>query len=263
MMILETQQKLAQVFTPEQASILAEVIEQSYRDLVKIGDFNELKAIVKELAEQQKQTSTEVKTLSQEMKSLAEQQKRTSAEVKELAEQQKRTSAEVRELAEQQKRTSVEVRELAEQQKKAWIAIEALVKESKKTRQELGGLSTTVGYRLEDQSYKALPHLLQRDFNMQVIGNIKRGYLRSNKGQPLEINILGKIKRGEQEFLLVGEAKSQLSKKYIDDFIRKKLQHITTELPIFSVLVTYMITEPQVETYARDKEITLYYSFDF
>jgi hypothetical protein len=34
MIILETQKKLAQVFTQEQASILAEVIEQSYRDLV-------------------------------------------------------------------------------------------------------------------------------------------------------------------------------------------------------------------------------------
>ena len=190
------------------------MIEQSYRDLVKIGDFNELKAIVKELAEQQKQTSAEV-------------------------------------------------RELAEQQKKAWIAIETLARESKKTRQELGGLSTTIGYRLEDESYKALPHLLQRDFNMQVIGEIKRGYLRSNKGQPLEVNILGKMKQGEKEFLLVGEAKSQLSKKYIDEFIRKKLKHITTELPIFSVLVTYMITEPEVEAYAREKEITLYYSFDF
>jgi hypothetical protein len=235
MMILETQKKLSQVFTQEQASVLAEVIEQSYRDLVKIGDFNELKAVVRELAEQQKQTS---------------------AEVKELAEQQKQTSAEVKTLSE-------EMKLLTEQQKKAWIAIEALARESKTTRRELGGLSTTVGYRLEDESYKALPRLLQQDFHMQVIGKIKRGYLHSKKGQAVEVNILGKMKQGEQEFLLVGEAKSQLSKKYIDEFVRKKLKHIVAELPIFSVLVTYMITEPEVEAYARKKGIALYYSFDF
>ena len=38
---------------------------------------------------------------------------------------------------------------------------------------------------------------------MQVIGEIKRGYLRSKKGQSLEVNILGKLKRGEKEILLV------------------------------------------------------------
>lgn len=242
MMITVAQKRLAQVFTQEQAEILAEVIEESYRDLVKIGDFNELKAVVKEL--------------SVEMKSLAEQQKQTSAEVKELAEQQKQTSAEVKSL-------SAEMKELAEQQKKTWVAIELLVHEGKKMRQELGGLATTVGYRLEDESYKALPHLLQQDFNMQVIGKIKRGYLQSRDNQSLEINILGKLKQQDHEFLLVGEAKSQLSKKYVDEFIRKKLKQLPIEMAVFPVLVTYMTTSPEVEDYAHDKGIALYYSFDF
>jgi hypothetical protein len=74
---------------------------------------------------------------------------------------------------------------------------------------------------------------------------------------------LGKLKQQNQEFLLVGEAKSQLSKKYVDEFIRKKLKQLPAELTIFPLLVTYMTTTPEVEDYAHDKGIALYFSFDF
>jgi hypothetical protein len=50
----------------------------------------------------------------------------------------------------------------------------------------------------------------------------------------------------------------------VDDFIRKKLRRLEGVFPeVFPVLVTYMVTEPDVEDYVREKGIALYYSYDF
>jgi len=68
---IEIKRKLENVFNDQQADVLADVITVAYSDLVKTSDFNELKAIVKELAEAQKE--------------LAEAQKRTEIEVQKLA----------------------------------------------------------------------------------------------------------------------------------------------------------------------------------
>ncbi len=51
----ELARKLGTVFEQRQAVVLAEVVTDAYSDLVKTGDFNELKSIVKELAEAQKE----------------------------------------------------------------------------------------------------------------------------------------------------------------------------------------------------------------
>ena len=50
----ELAQKFEAVFERQQAVVLAEAITEAYSDLVKTGDFNELKAIVRDLADAQK-----------------------------------------------------------------------------------------------------------------------------------------------------------------------------------------------------------------
>ena len=54
----EIKEGLEKVFDKAQASVLTEVIVDAYGELVKAGDFNELKAIVRELAEAQRGTVT-------------------------------------------------------------------------------------------------------------------------------------------------------------------------------------------------------------
>ena len=212
---INLQKKLAQVFDPAQANVLSEVITEAYSELVKTSDFNELKGIVKELAEAQK----------------------------ELTEAQK-------ELTEAQKRTEKELQDL--------------VKEHKKTREQVGGLSNTVGYKLEDEAFKALPKLLKKDFKLVVQGRLKRRFIKDNKGKEIEINIIGQASRNGRKVTIIGESKSQLSKNGVNEFIRKKLKRLEGALKeIFPVLVTYMISEPDVEEYAKSKGIALYYSYDF
>ena len=231
----EMQQKLSRAFTREQSVLLSDLIHEKFEELVKTSDFRELKDIVAEVAKQQKETSAEVKSLSAEVKSL-------SVEMKALAEQQKKTSAEVEILAR---------------------GLNQVRKDVDQIRKELGGLATTVGYRLEDEAYKSLPALLFRDFNIQVSSRLKRGYLTDIEGNSIEVNIIGKAKQDDENILIIGEAKSQLSKKFVDEFLRKKLNRLPKTEKTFTILVTYMITAPDVEEYVKSKGIQLYYSYDF
>jgi hypothetical protein len=86
---IETQLKRG--FPIKQARLLSEVIVGAHSELVKADDFNELKDIVKELAEAQKGSEKRLTRLEAAVEELAEAQKRTEEAVKELAEAQKRT----------------------------------------------------------------------------------------------------------------------------------------------------------------------------
>ncbi|NUQ38636.1 MAG: hypothetical protein HUU23_12750 [Caldilineales bacterium] len=107
---------------------LVEAVEQDMRAklAVRREDFEALQAIVRELAEAQKDTERNVKELTQA-------QKRTEARVNDLIEAQKRTEARVNELAEAQKHTEARlerletiVAELIEAQKRAEARLERL-----------------------------------------------------------------------------------------------------------------------------------------
>lgn len=212
--LIELNKRFDRAFDKKQAKVLAEVFVGAYSDLLKASDFNELKAIVKDLAEAQK-----------------------------------RTEIRVEELAEAQKRTEIELREL--------------VGEHRKTRTQLGGLSMTIGYTLEDKALKALPALLKKDYGLIVKEKLKRKFVTDNKGQPVEVNIIGQADQNGQTSVIVGEAKSQLSKNDIDVFLKKKLNRLKGIFDrIFPILITYMISEPDVEEYAKGKGVSLYYSYD-
>ncbi|GIV85949.1 MAG: hypothetical protein KatS3mg052_2956 [Candidatus Roseilinea sp.] len=208
-----TERQLKPYFSAEQASVLAQVITDAYQDLVKTSDFNELKAIVRELAEAQKRTE-------QQVEELAEAQKRTEQQVEELAEAQKRTEQRVdvlalrmEELAEAQKRTeqrvdmlALRMEELAEAQRQTADEIRILARGLNDTRAELGGLSRSFGYALENEAYRMLPAFLADKYGLSVSERLIRTEIGGE-----EINLFGRAKRDGQEVLIVGEAKLQLA----------------------------------------------------
>jgi hypothetical protein len=65
------QQRLARAFSAEQAEVLAGVIHDAYNALVKASDFNELKEIVRRLAEAQEQTEQRLAKLTVVVQGLA------------------------------------------------------------------------------------------------------------------------------------------------------------------------------------------------
>jgi len=88
---------LGQEAAGQLAALLGDMMEELKNTVTK-SDFSELKGVVGELAEAQRQTE-------QQVKELAEAQRQTEQQVKELAEAQRQTEQQVKELAEAQRRT--------------------------------------------------------------------------------------------------------------------------------------------------------------
>jgi len=71
-------------------------------------------------------------------------------------------------------------------------SLNRLIEDHRKTRERLESMSDAVGYNLENQSYRGLPPLLQRDLRIEVDGRLIRLYLPGEKeGQYLQVNIHG------------------------------------------------------------------------
>ncbi len=259
-----------------------EELEQSRLQMVTKNEFNELKAVVHQLAEAQKKTEERLNELAEAQKrteervnelaeaqkrteerlnELAEAQRKTEERVNELAEAQKKMEERLNELAEAQKRTEERLSELAEAQKRTEEELRLLANEHRKTRQQLGRLTHTVGYVLEDRAFKGLPPLLKEDWGLIVKGRLDRHFIEVAADNYVEINIFGKGEINGKEVLIVGEGKSQLlSKKPIDDLIKKG--NLVSKLfgkEVFLVAVAYLI-HPKVREYATAKGVKLYSS---
>jgi DNA repair ATPase RecN len=190
----ELVQTLSTAFDPQQASVLARVIHDSYSELVKTSDFNELKAIVRDLANSQRE--------------LAEAQKRTETRVEELAEAQKRTETRVEELAEAQKRTETRVGELAVAQTRTEARVEQLAVQMKQLARDVGGLARSAAYSLENEAYRALPAFLKAKYGIDITDRLVRTQLDGK-----EVNLFAQGSRNGKPIVIVGETKLQLDER--------------------------------------------------
>ncbi len=249
-------------------------------------NFNKVWGVIKELAEAQRRTEQEIEKIWGVIKELAEAQKRTEEAQKrteeELASFKKSTEenfnrvwSAIRELAEAQKRTEERlesfkktteenfnkvwnaIRELTEAQKRTEERLNNLIEEHRKTREKLEGLSDSFGYLLEDRAIKSLPKILKENYDIEVVGKLKRDYFIINR-EHIEVNIFGKVKKGDEEYTLLGEAKSRVSKKEIDKFIRK-CEKISKEA--IKILISYVFS-PEIKKYADEKGIILIHSYE-
>ena len=269
-------EELKQTFEPQQAEKLVNLFVRLYRDIantVTKEDFRELTEIVKilsdridRLAEAHEKAEERLTRLEHVVGELTEAQKRTE----ESLESFKKTTEEnfnrvwkaIDELAEAQKRTEERLNELAEAQKRTEEELMKLIGEHRKTREHLGNLSHTVGYVLEDRSYKGLPELLKRDFGIEVIEGLRRDYIEVGRDKYEEVNILGRARKNGKEIWIIGECKSQLKRADVDEFL-KSLKRIEPFLKGEKLLiaVTYQISPP-VRRYVEEKGIKLYFSYE-
>jgi len=228
---VDMKRRLEGVFPKKQAGVLAEVITDAYSELVKTSDFNELKAIVKDLAESQKE--------------LAEAQK-------ELAEAQGRTEVRVEELAEAQGRTEKEIR--------------LLVKGLRETRGEVGGLSRSVSYGFENEAYRMLPAFLKKTYGIYITQKLIRAEVGGK-----EINIFGRAKRNGDAVIVVGEAKLRLEdrkkrgKKDVFAELEDKVEAVREQYrkeDVIRILVTHYATKGFMKK-AQDRDVLVVQSFEW
>uniref|UniRef100_A0A7V6CDT3 Chordopoxvirus fusion protein n=1 Tax=Thermodesulfobacterium geofontis TaxID=1295609 RepID=A0A7V6CDT3_9BACT len=181
----------------------------------------------------------------------------------ELKEEVNKLTKIIAELAEAQRRTEQKFAELAEAQRRTEEELCKLILEHRKTREQLGNLVHTFGYFLENEAYKHLPKLLQKDFGLEIERRLLRDYIEIAPNKYEEINIYGKGTIRGKPIIILGEVKSQLKKSDIDNFLKKveKLQKILPEDKIL-ILVTHQ-TSPQIKNYAQSKGLKIYFSYEF
>ena len=189
---------------------------------------------------------------------------RVEATLDRLATAQARAEERLEGLENRMDRVEATLDRLATAQAGTEEALKKLTEAHDETRKQLGGLSHTVGYILENEAYRALPALLKTDHGIEVEDRLIRTYLTTDRGYPVEVNIFGRGRRDGREVVVIGESKSQLSAKNIDHFIQGRLTRLEPLFEdVFAVLVTHMISSPDVAAYAQERGIALYYSYQF
>jgi hypothetical protein len=211
----EITQKLQSAFEPHQVDALLDVIGLSYNNLVKVSDFSELKAIVQDLAESQKAmgASQEAMGKSQEamgktLQDLAESQRAMAESQRAMGESQRAMAITLEENSSRIGDLTEVVRELAVAQQRTEAEVEKLTSAVGDIRSEIGGMSRSMSYALENEAYRALPAFLLENHGIEVTERLIRT---SVNGE--EINFLGRAVRDGRPVLIVGESKQRLDER--------------------------------------------------
>ncbi|MEM1674091.1 MAG: hypothetical protein QXN24_07540 [Candidatus Bathyarchaeia archaeon] len=176
-----------------------------------------------ELAEAQKRTEERVKALAEaqyrteeRLSALAEAQKRTEERLDALAEAQKMTEERLTALAEAQKRTEERLSALAEAQRRTEEAIIKLTISLDALRVEVGRLSETVGFGLEDIARVVLPGWIYARLGIRV-GDLRREFVEVD-GREVEVNLYGEGELKGEKIIIVGEVKSRIYGSDVKEF---------------------------------------------
>ncbi|MFN3946608.1 MAG: hypothetical protein ACK4LA_00795 [Aquificaceae bacterium] len=143
--------------------ITAEILEELEKvdpntRAIFIKLFKHIKKAIGELITRKEflELTKEVSEVKQELRELTKQVQALTKAVQELTEAHKRSEKRINKLEEAQIKAEERLTRLEEAPIK-------LTEEHKKTREQLGGLSRTVGYLLEDRAYQHLPKLLKAE----------------------------------------------------------------------------------------------------
>jgi len=237
---------------------LVQVTQQHSKEIAELREMTQKNTqAIAELVQVTQQHSKEIAELRQTVAELVQMTRQNTEAIAELRQTTQQHSEEISDL----RRT---VQELVEVQKQTQEDIRRLTWGLDDLRKQVGGLSMTVGYTLENAAYRALPHLLNRDYGLQIDGDLTRRFVEDNQGEHIEVNIFGQARRNGEVLTIVGESKAQLSKNDVDSFLRRKIQRLQGRYPnLFPVLVVHMTSEWDVEAYAREQGVAVYYSYQF
>ncbi len=244
-------------------------MQQTVEDILRVQrQHTEEIAELRQATQQNTQAIAELREMTQKNTQAIAELRQTVAELVQMTRQNTEAIAELRQTTQQHSEEISDLRrtvqELVEVQKQTQEDIRRLTWGLDDLRKQVGGLSMTIGYTLENAAYKALPHLLNRDYGLQIDGELTRRFVEDNQGDHIEVNIFGQARRNGETLTIVGESKAQLSKNDVDSFLRRKVQRLQGRYPnLFPLLVVHMTSEWDVEAYARELGVAVYFSYQF
>ncbi len=252
----------AQRRTEERLNRLAEAQQRTEERL------EQLAKRVDQLAEAQRRTEERLKQLAEQVSQLAEAQRRTEERLEQLAERvdqlataQRRTEERLNRLAEAQQRTEERLEQLAKRVDQLAEAVGKLTAAVHSLRNEMGRLSDTIGFGLEDIGRVVLPGWLHRHLGIEV-EELRREFLTLD-GEEIEVNLYGEGLRDGQPVIVVGEAKSRIHGEDVQRFHRRTVQKLrkTHGDKIVALLFGYLI-HPSAREKARQLGIHVIASYE-
>lgn len=185
-----------------------------------------------------------------EIKVTREEFNRLTSAVRELAEAQRRTEERLNKLAER-------VDQLAEAQRKTEEKIEKLAEAVDALRKEVGRLSETVGFGLEDIARVVLPGWLYRHLGIEV--ELERKIIEL-EGREVEVDLYGEAVREGEKLLIIGECKSRIYDRDVERFYREIYEAVSKERKAIGVLFGYLI-HPSAQRKAKELGIYVIASY--
>lgn len=253
--------RFEEVFEPQQAIVLAESITEAYNDLVKTSDFNELKAIVKDLGQAQQRTEARVGELTQA-------QQRTEERIDELAQAQQRTEERVNDLATDMQELTRVVAGLGQQMTEMSLQMTKMSGQIGDMRSEMGGMSRSMAYALENDAYRSLPAFLLEHYGITLSERIIRTDIEGE-----EINFFALGERDGNPICLVGESKLHLDERrsskreaeQVTNQIERKVDAVRQVYPkheIVRLLVTHY-ARPSILQFLEEQNIIVVQTFEW
>jgi multidrug efflux pump subunit AcrA (membrane-fusion protein) len=236
--------------TPELYDIIVKIVDDRVREIkVTREEFDKITTAVNKLAEAQNRTE-------QRVGQLAEAQQRTEGRLEQLAEAQQRTEGRLEQLAEAQQRTEerlerleVSMERLAEAQRDTAKALSGLAS-------QVGGLSDTVGFRLEDVARVMVPGWFERHMDITIEGELEPAYV-SDGGLEVQVNLLGKGYRPSgEEVIIAGECKSRIHSGEVRSFARalETVKSAYKDKDVVAFMFGYLV-HPTADTEAKGYDI--------
>ena len=231
------------------------VVEDKVREIkVTRKEFDKLTSAVKDLAEKINTLAETLNILSSRVDMLAEAQARTeealsklSGRVDALAEAQRRTEEQLNTLA---KRVDM----LAEAQARTEGSVQQLSNAVRELAVQVGRLSDTVGFGLEDIARVMVPGWFERHMNIYV-EDLTPTFININS-EEIQINLFGIGKRNSEEIVIVGECKSRIYAREVKQFLRmlEKVRRAFPDKDVLGFLFGYLV-HPSAQVEAEKHKV--------
>ncbi len=195
--------------TPELYDFIVKVVDDKVKDIrVTREEFDKLTATVDKLAEAQHRTEQRVEQLTEVQRRTEERLERLEAVVEQLAEAQRRTEETLATLASQ-----------------------------------VGGLSDTIGFGLEDVARVMIPGWFERHMDIVVEEEFRPTYV-SGDGKEFQVNLFGKGRRADgKDVILAGECKSRIQRREVAAFAKtlRAVRKAYAEMDVVAFMFGYLV----------------------
>jgi hypothetical protein len=199
--------------------------------------------------------------LTERVDQLAEAQRKTEERLNQLALRVDELTERLNQLAEAQRDMAEKMSKLIDAQMQLEDSLAKLLGRMKTTEERIEWIFSSIGFTIEDKSLKALPELLKRE-GITVEGNLVRRYYKIGD-EYNQLNIYGWGRKDGEKILILGEIKTRVSRKEINEFIKlaDKVKKSEGNPTVFLVFVAYDY-RPEIEEYLKEKGIKYFWSYE-